>query len=265
MTIWESSRADEQRVRQDVVAVCHLMHEKNLIVATDGNVTVRLGPDRVLATPSGMHKGLIKSEHLIITDMRGQKVAGRGSPTSEMALHLAVYELRPDVRSVIHAHPPLATAFSIAGVSLDQCVIPEVVFTLGSIPTTEYAMPASPEGAEVIRRYITKCDALILARHGTVTVGENVMRAYYKLEKVEHAAQVTLTARLLGQVQTLPPEEVQKLMGVREQLGLSGLVYPCRTDGTCVVPGASETTTNAPLLDRIAEQVVQEIKRQGAG
>ncbi len=266
MGTWESSAADEHRTRQDVVAVCRLMHEKNLIVATDGNVTARLGPDRVLATPSGMHKGLIKSEHLIVTDMQGRTLAGRGSPTSEMALHLAVYEARPDVRAVIHAHPPTATAFSIAGVPLDQCVIPEVVFTLGSIPTTEYATPTSAEGAAVVRRYIAKCDALILARHGTVTVGEDVLRAYYKLEKVEHSAQVTLTARQLGQVQVLPPEEVERLMGVREQFGLTGRVYPCQADGTCIVPGAgsesAETPSDEQALDRVADAVVKEIKRQ---
>ena len=268
------------RIRQDVVRVCHLMHEKDLIAATDGNVSVRLGPDRVLATPSGVHKGLISSEHLIITDMQGRKVAGRGKPTSEMALHLAVYEVRPDVRAVIHAHPPIATGFSIAGVPLDQCVIPEVVFTLGSIPTTEYAMPASPEGAAVIRRYITKCDALILERHGTVTVGEDVLHAYYKLEKLEHAAQVTLIARQLGQVQTLPPEEVEKLMKLREQFGLSGPVYPCRVDGTCIVPGQTARRAadlrsacgdppyiegkDDAMLDRVADAVVAEVKRQRA-
>jgi L-fuculose-phosphate aldolase len=266
MGVWESSPADEHRARQDVITVCRLMHEKNLIVATDGNVSVRLGPDRVLVTPSGAHKGLIKSEHLIVTDMQGRTLAGRGTPTSEMALHLAVYEVRPDVQAVIHAHPPVATAFSIAGVALDQCVIPEVVLTLGAIPTTEYATPSTPEGAAVIRRHITKCDALILARHGTVTVGENVLRAYYKLEKVEHSATVTLVARQLGQVQTLSPEEVQKLLEVRKQFGLSGQIYPCRTDGTCIVPDPSgEPEAKAPdeeTLDRVADAVVQEIQRR---
>jgi L-fuculose-phosphate aldolase len=190
-----------------------------------------------------------------------------------------VYEVRADVRAVIHAHPPIATAFSIAGVPLDQCVIPEVVFTLGSIPTTEYATPSSPEGAAVVRRYIAKCDALILERHGTVTVGEDVLHAYYKLEKLEHAAQVTLIARQLGHVQTLPPDEVERLMKLREQFGLAGRVYPCRTDGTCIVPGAGEASA-APagdaarasrgagedaVVERVANAVVEEIGRQKAG
>jgi L-fuculose-phosphate aldolase len=254
MAEWSNTAAGEHKTRQDVVRVCHLMHEKDLIAATDGNVSVRLGPDRVLATPS---------------DMQGRKLAGRGKPTSEMALHLAVYEVRPGVRAVIHAHPPIATAFSIAGVPLVQCVIPEVVFTLGSIPTTEYASPSSPEGAEVIRRYITKCDALILQRHGAVTVGEDVLHAYYKLEKLEHAAQVTLIARQLGQVQTLPPEEVEKLMKLREQFGLSGPVYPCRVDGTCIVPGqraqaGDEKDKDDAMLDRVADAVVAEIRRRRA-
>ena len=117
----------------------------------------------------------------------------------------------------------------IAGVPLDECVIPEVVVSLGAIPTTEYASPSSPEGAEVVRRTIHECDALILARHGAVTVGEDVMRAYYKLEKLEYAAQVVLAARQLGKVQTLPPDEVKKLMELRKRFGLTGKVSPCRT------------------------------------
>jgi len=227
----EGSSAEESRARQDVLTVCRLMHEKNFIAATDGNVSVRLDDDRVLATPAGVHKGLMKAEDLIVTDRQGRTLEGRGSPTSEMPLHLAVYEVRPDVRAVIHAHPPVATAFSIAGVPLDQCVIPEVVFIFGSIPTTEYATPSTPEGAAVIRRYIPKCDALILARHGTVTVGEDVMQAYCKLETLEHAARITLAARQLGRVQTLPPEEVEKLVQARKRSGLPGRVYPCRADG----------------------------------
>ena len=222
---------DEPRARDDVVTVCRLMHERGLIAASDGNVSVRLGRDRVLVTPSGVHKGLITSADLVVIDMQGRTLEGRGRPTSETPLHLAVYEVRPDVGAVVHAHPPIATAFSIAGVPLDACVIPEVVVTLGAIPTTEYATPSTPEGAAVIRRYIPKCDALILARHGTVTVGKDVLAAYYKLEKVEHAAQVVLAARQLGRVQTLSPKEVERLKGLREQFGLSGPVYPCRSDG----------------------------------
>lgn len=224
----EHAATDETGARRDVVTVCHLMHQKGLISATDGNVSVRLGPDRLLTTPSGVHKGLIEAEQLIVTDMQGRVVAGDGRPTSEMPLHLAVYETRADVRAVIHAHPPIATAFSIAGVPLDECVIPEVVVALGAILTTEYASPSSPEGAEVVRRTIHECDALILARHGTVTVGEDVMRAYYKLEKVEYAAQVVLAARQLGTVQTLPRDEVAKLMELRKRFGLAGKVAPCR-------------------------------------
>jgi len=271
-TSW-TSPADDHRARQDVVTVCHLMHQKNLIAATDGNVSVRLGPDRILSTPSGLHKGLIKPEHLIVTDMQGRTLAGRGQPTSEMPLHLAVYEVRADVRAVIHAHPPIATAFSIAGVPLDQCIIPEVVFTLGSIPTTEYATPSTPEGADVIRRYIGTCDALILSHHGAVTVAEDVLHAYYKLEKLEHAAQVTLAARQLGPVRTLSADEVQKLMALREQFGLKGQVYPCRTDGTCVVPASTSETgagaeaapnAEASVVDRVADAVVEELKRREA-
>jgi L-fuculose-phosphate aldolase len=212
----------ERQLRLDMVAVGRLLYEKNLIVAADGNVSIRLPRGRLLSTPSGANKGLLKPADLIITDMKGRKISGLGKPTSELRLHLAIYEERPDVGAVVHAHPPVATAFTVAGVSLADCVIPEVVFTLGSIPTSEYATPASADGPLVIKKLIHKYDAVILDRHGAVTCGPDVWDAFKKMEKVEHAALVNWYARQLGAVKTLPPAEVEKLMAIHDEMGLPG-------------------------------------------
>ncbi|HRX85852.1 MAG TPA: class II aldolase/adducin family protein, partial [Phycisphaerae bacterium] len=157
---------------------------------------------------------------MVVIDPRGRLLAGTRKPSSEYRLHLAVYEERPDVAAIVHAHPPIANGFTFAGQAIEACVVPEVVATLGSIPTTEYATPSTQEGADVIRRYIREHDAVMLQRHGSVTVGPTLLDAYHKLEKLEHTAQVLLVARQLGHVQPLAPDEVARLAGLRETLGI---------------------------------------------
>ncbi len=205
-----------------MVRVGHLLWERGYVAATDGNLSVRVGSDRLLVTPSGLSKGFLSADELLVIDLDGAPLPsyrGRdGRPSSEILMHLEVYRQRPDVNAVVHAHPPLATAFSIAGVSLARCVIPEVVVTLGTIPTTDYATPGSAEVPGSIRRAIQDHDAMILAHHGSLTVGQTLWEAYLRLEKVEHTAQITLAAQQLGQVNTLAPEAVQKLAEKRREL-----------------------------------------------
>jgi len=148
-------------------------------------------------------------------DWNGRVIEGEGQPTSELAMHLAVYRLRPEVEAVVHAHPPVATAFSIAGISLEDFVLPEVVLTLGVIPTASYATPTTAEVPETIRNLIQKHDALILERHGAITVGRDLMDAYNKMEKLEHAAIIIFSALQLGRVRCLPPREVEKLIHLK--------------------------------------------------
>jgi L-fuculose-phosphate aldolase len=167
-------------------------------------------------------KGFLGNDDLLVIRLDGKPVSSyRGwgrQPSSEIAMHLEVYHQRPDVEAVIHAHPPLATAFSIAGMSLARCVLPEVIVTLGSIPTTDYATPGTGEVPDSIRQAVRDYDAVILAHHGSLTVGSTLWEAYLRLEKVEHTAQITLVAHQLGQVGTLPPEAVEKLIAKRQEL-----------------------------------------------
>jgi L-fuculose-phosphate aldolase len=203
----------ELQLKQEMVRICRMLHQKNLIAASDGNVSLRCG-DFLLCTPSGINKGFMEADDVITVDLEGRLVSGRGRPTSEMQMHLLAYRLRPEVGAVIHAHPPLATACSIAGVSLEEPVLPEVVVTLRKIPTAAYATPTTAQLSEAIRELLKDYDAIILARHGAMTVGRDLMEAYNKMEKLEHTALVVLTARLLGGVSALPPEKVEKLRGL---------------------------------------------------
>jgi len=214
-------RVLEYELRQEMVRIGRLMWERGYVVAADGNLSARLGPDRLLATPSGLSKGFLSAEGLVALRLDGEPVPsyrGRGQkPSSEILMHLEVYRQRPDVNAVVHAHPPAATAFSIAGVTLARCILPEVVVTLGGIPTAEYATPGTAEVPDSISQAIQEHDAIILAHHGSLTVGLTLWDAYQRLEKVEQAAQITLIARQLGQAKALPPEAVNKLMGQRRE------------------------------------------------
>jgi len=213
----------EAQLRQEMVRVGQLLHQKGYVAATDGNMTVRLGDDRLLVTPSGASKGFMQPEQMILTDLGGRPLdAADGAaarPSAELRLHLEAYHQRPDIRAVVHAHPPLCTALTVAGLSLDACVIPEVVMTLGTIPTVPYATPTTAEGPEQARQWLRTRDALLLDRHGTLTLGQTLFEAYLKLEKIEHTAQIVIAAHQLGRVTTLTPEQMAKLIAIRKEHG----------------------------------------------
>jgi L-fuculose-phosphate aldolase len=206
----------QAQLRQEIVRVCRMLHQKNYLAGTDGNVSVRLG-DQVLLTPSGVNKGMMEEDQVITVDLEGRLLAGTGRPTSELRMHLLVYELRPEAGAVVHAHLPYATACTLAGISLLEPILPEVVITLKGIPTAAYATPGTEEVPKAIRDFIQEFDAILLSRHGAITVGRDLMDAYNKMEKLEHTARVVLAARLQGPVSPLSASEVEKLRRLREK------------------------------------------------
>jgi L-fuculose-phosphate aldolase len=203
----------QQQLKQDIVCICRMLHRKNYLAATDGNVSVRLG-DRLLITPSGVNKGIMEADQILTVDLAGRVLEGEGRPSSEIRMHSLAYELRPDIAAVVHAHLPYATGCTLAGIDLLEPILPEVVITLGGIPTAPYATPGTIEVPEAIREFIQEYDALLLSRHGAMTVGRDVVDAYNKMEKLEHTARVVLAARLQGPVTPLPPAEVEKLRDI---------------------------------------------------
>ncbi len=211
----------EWQLKEDIVRICRMLHRKNYLAATDGNVSVRLG-DRVLVTPSGVHKGLMEADQIITVDLTGRVIQGEGRPTSEIRMHLLAYELRPELGAVVHAHLPYATACTLAGIDLLEPFLPEVVITLGGIPTAPYATPGTAAVPESIRAYIRDYDAILLSRHGAMTVGPEVTEAYNKMEKLEHTARVVLAARLQGSLTPLPAAEVETLRRLGEKYKAGG-------------------------------------------
>lgn len=218
---------DEHKLREMVCEVGRLMHARNLVAATDGNISMRLVTDRFLCTPSGVSKARMRPKDLLIANGRGEKVEGTGNVTSEFFTHLAAYEERPDIRAVVHAHPPTAIALTLADISLETPVIPEMVVGFGSVPTAGYATPGTREGAEVLRPLVRNGDVILLYRHGAVTVGMDPLDAYFKMEKLEHAAEIVFMTYLLGR--TPPPlghSEIERLIACRGPYGLKGKAFP---------------------------------------
>lgn len=217
-----------RELKKLLVRICHFLAQKDYVSAMDGNVSARLPDGTFLTTPTMIHKAFITEDDLIVVDGAGRKLAGppERQPTSELFMHLACYQARSDVKAVVHAHPPTAIAFTIAGESLARCVLPEVVLTLGQIPTAPYKTTGTRELAELVGQMMKQYDALLMDRHGVITVGKDLIDAFGKLEKVEHTAMITHRARALGKVQELDCQEVEKLRGLGKKYTGTGSLPP---------------------------------------
>jgi len=208
----------EHKHREEIVRYGKCLYERGFIAATDGNISVRLDEERLLITPTCVCKGHLQAEELLIVDPDGQKLQGDGNVSSELAMHLLIYRMRPDVRGIVHAHPPTATGFAAAGIALDQPLISEVVLTIGEVPLAPYACPGTQDLPESLRPFVPKHNAILMANHGVVTYGDDVEQAFMHMETVEHFAKIALVARTLGQAKSIAPEEVRKLEAIRHQL-----------------------------------------------
>lgn len=208
---------NEKCIREEICRVGRMLYERNYVAATDGNISVRLSQNLVLCTPTSISKGAMKPEDMVVVDMQGHRQEGERIPSTELGLHLLFYGLRPDICAVVHAHPPTATGFAAAGISLEEPLVAEVVMAFGKIPLARYGMPGTQELSDAMRPLIPNHDALLMAHHGVVTCGHDLLRAYMKMETVEHYAKIALVARQLGPTHPLPVEEVRKLMQAREQ------------------------------------------------
>src|SRR6188508_1968971 len=188
----------EEQARADIVEVGRRLWERGYVASNDGNISVRLDDSRLITTPKSVSKGFMTPDMMVITDLDGKKISGERDPSSELKMHLEVYRNRADAKAVVHAHPPTATGFAVAGIALDRAVLAEVITTLGSIPIAEYATPSTRELPEAVRKYIHAHDGMLLANHGALTVGADLFAAYYKMETIEHFAHISLVARILG-------------------------------------------------------------------
>ncbi len=249
----------EEEHRRDICLAGKWIHGRHFVAATDGNISVRLDSSRILTTPTAISKGMIAPDDLVITDLKGNRLAGRLPPSSELGLHLLVYKRRPDINAVCHAHPPVAAGYAAAHVPLNKAIICEMVLALGCIPVAPYATPGSPELSDVMDPLVKSHDAFLMANHGVVSYGQDLLTAFFRMETVEHFAQVSLVNVLLGKENLLCGTEVEKLLAVRARYG-TNTASP--VGPTCPETSDSESSPQITITREQLEALIEEAVRK---
>jgi len=250
-------RANIFELKQTIIEIGRRLWERGFVASNDGNITVKFSENELLTTPTGVSKGFMTPEMIIRVDGTGKPLEpnARYRPSSEVKMHLKVYQQRSDIFSIIHTHPPYCTSFAVAGIHLDKCVLPEAILTLGAVPIAPYGTPSTMEIPDAIEPYITKCDAVLLANHGALTLGTDLMAAYHRMETLEHSARIVFLSIQLGNVNVIPPAQVSKLMDVRSAMKMPGRIMTC-------APDCQTDQKQAPddLVDKITKIVTEKLK-----
>jgi len=214
---------EETRLRKAIVEICKLCYARGYIVGADGNISARSSDGTILITPAGAMKGFLEPQAVARIDLRGEVVDGGPKASTERMLHTTCYQERPDVKAVVHAHPPHAVAMTIAGIDMQAPFIPEIIVTLGGIPTADFGTPGTPELADSIRAIVRCSDTVVMTHHGSVTLGANLLDAYKKLDMIEHTARILWLAHSVGHARPLSADYVRKLLATRQLLGIKSV------------------------------------------
>ena len=249
----------EDEHRRDICTVGCWTHERGWVAATDGNISIRLDPRRILTSPTAISKGMMAPDDLVITDLEGCKLAGRRNPSSELAMHLLIYRRRPEVHAVVHAHPVVATAYAAAGIPLNKALVSEVVLSLGCIPVARYGTPGTPELTEALEPLVQHYDSILLANHGVVTCGADLLTAFYRMETTEHFARVSLVTEVLGKQVLLSSTDVEKLLAARARYGIQ---TAATLGAECPVTAESVTSDRITLTRQELEALIEEAVRR---
>jgi L-fuculose-phosphate aldolase len=205
----------EDTLRRDLARLGKRLYKLGFMPGTSGNLSVRLDSKFILATPTGMSKSMVRKEDMVIIDVEGRQYSGSRKVTSEIGMHLAIYNLRPDIHAVVHAHPPIATGFACAGRALDEPLCSEAVMTLGAVPLARYATTGTDEVAASLAEFIPDHEAILMANHGVVTYSKTPMEAFMKMETVEHFAQISLVVSQLGSASPIESDKLEALIHAR--------------------------------------------------
>ena len=214
----------EYEIKKQICEIGQRIYNKGMVAANDGNISVKISENEFLCTPTGVSKGFMTPEFICKVDRNGKVIqANKGfKPSSEIKMHMRVYKERPDVNSVVHAHPLYATSFAIAGIPLTEPIMPEAVIALGCVPIAEYGTPSTEEIPDAVSKYLQHYDAVLLENHGALSFSDSLINAYYKMESLEFYAQLLYQSRVLGGPKRLSEAQVQRLYEIRRQFGLKG-------------------------------------------
>ena len=264
-------------IKKEICDIGKRIYDFGFVAANDGNISVKVGPNEFYCTPTGVSKGYMTPDMIIKIDAEGNKIDGRLNPSSEIKMHMRVYRERPDAGAVVHAHPPVATAFTVAGVEMDQYILPEAILTIGNVPTCEYGMPSTMEIPDSLMPYIQKHDAFLLKNHGALTVGNTLLRACFTMEEVEFNAKINMYARQIGvganaRIDEISCYDLERLMELRKKMGLPGKHPGCKArpnkgtsnckckDGNCSCHSAAPATGDDLVAD-ITKKVLAALGR----
>lgn len=242
----------------DIVQIGKMMYDRRFIVAGDGNISIKINDNMILATPTTLCKGMLTPDQIVKIDLAGQVLEGEYRPSSEIKMHLAAYRTRPDIQAVVHAHPPISTGFAVAGIPLDQLILAEMVVNFGAIPLAPYHSPSTPELADAVAEKVRCYDAVLMANHGVMTIGPDVYTAYQRLEMVEQFATISLVAHVLGRVNTFSSAQLNDLVALRQKAGINAH-NPHAPH--CPLPGqsAAQPTSHGDFSAQNMESLVQTI------
>ncbi|MFC1569247.1 class II aldolase/adducin family protein [bacterium] len=252
---------NEWQIKQLIIDIGKRLWQREFIASNDGNITVRIDDNRLMTTPTGVSKGFMTPDMIIELNMDGKVLSQTNQyrPSSEVKMHIEVYKQRDDIKSVVHAHPPVCTSFAVAGIPLDKCVLPEAVLTLGAVPIAPYGTPSTMEIPDSIKPYLQNSDAILLANHGALTLGTDLISAYHRMETLEHSAKIVFTAIQLGNVNMIPGPEVEKLMELREKLNIPGRVNMCAGNGTC--GNDPPVPPNEDQIEQITKLIMERLRQ----
>ncbi|MBN1355721.1 class II aldolase/adducin family protein [bacterium] len=260
-------------IKKEIVEIGRRIYNRGYAAANDGNISVRLDSERIVITPTGVSKGFMDPDSMVICSLEGKSLTRNACPSSEIKMHLTVYANRPEIQSVVHAHPPYATAFGITGIPLTQAMLPEVIMTLGGIPLVEYGTPGTDALSRPLIPYIKDHDAFLMQNHGALTIGNDLSTAYYRMETLEHFAHIAFISHLLGKIHTLPGPEVSKLLDIRRKQGGTGVFHPTACNSAaadaCAILETGETVVESaitgasgPKPQEISEHFIAELVRK---
>ncbi len=256
---------DESQARKLIIEIGKLLYERSYVVSSDGNISYRLGENTILATPTMTCKGRMTEDSLALTDLDGKPLNDKKA-SSELAMHLLIYKMRPDINAVCHAHPPHGTAFSAAGLAIDAPILSEVILTLGCVPITNYGTPSTDELTDSMKPFIEHHNALLMANHGAVAYGKDLWEAFDRLETLEHTAKIAILARALGGANDLPKEAISKLINIREKAGYLTESARCQacgyleyTDIKCELDGnlTDNSNSNGAKISFTREELIE--------
>lgn len=245
---------DIQKLKEDICDIGRRIYMNGFVAANDGNISVKVGEDEFYCTPTGVSKGFMTPDMIIKVDGKGNKLEGELNPSSEIKMHLKVYSERPDVMSVVHAHPPIATAFAVANIPLDDYILPEAILFLGPVPICDYGTPSTMEIPESLAPYIQTNDAFLLKNHGALTVGNSLLKAYYNMESLEYYAKITLLTKLIGKKEEIPANKLEELVCLRERFSVAG-----KHPGMVKYSKQTDDAAQEELVQKITRAVLKEL------